>query len=101
MRANPQEGFSPRNGEVILKLSTRELVERAYQAFQSPQWGSNSKVLALGLEACKGACFSPRNGEVILKFPLFQTAAGRSCFSPHNGEVILKFSILGFNIIKK
>ena len=36
------EGFSPRNGEVILKtvLNYNQLVS---ERFQSPQWGSNSK----------------------------------------------------------
>ena len=38
--------FSPRNGEVILKLGT--LLQRvANLEFQSPQWGSNSKELYL------------------------------------------------------
>ena len=38
------EGFSPRNGEVILKtvLNYNQLVS---ERFQSPQWGSNSKVI--------------------------------------------------------
>ncbi len=34
-------GFSPRNGEVILK--TWDDFEEAMKKFQSPQWGSNSK----------------------------------------------------------
>ena len=34
--------------------------------FQSPQWGSNSKVEKYSQEF-KDAGFSPRNGEVILK----------------------------------
>ena len=36
------ESFSPRNGEVILKLAkVAAYIPR--EAFQSPQWGSNSK----------------------------------------------------------
>ncbi len=35
--------FSPRNGEVILK-SILVPVPSATEEFQSPQWGSNSKV---------------------------------------------------------
>ena len=34
--------FSPRNGEVILKLKDVNLDDYA-DGFQSPQWGSNSK----------------------------------------------------------
>ena len=35
--------------------------------FQSPQWGSNSKVDTTQLMPPKDIGFSPRNGEVILK----------------------------------
>ena len=58
--------FSPRNGEVILKDVTHELAGTAIK-FQSPQWGSNSKVLSLMSFASVASSFSPRNGEVILK----------------------------------
>ena len=34
-------------------------------AFQSPQWGSNSKTIKL-IETDNDISFSPRNGEVIL-----------------------------------
>ena len=36
--------FSPRNGEVILKMENGFQV-RTSTSFQSPQWGSNSKVI--------------------------------------------------------
>ena len=36
-------GFSPRNGEVILKLENSSS-HSLRTGFQSPQWGSNSKV---------------------------------------------------------
>ena len=36
------KGFSPRNGEVILKLNIL-ITPRLKWMFQSPQWGSNSK----------------------------------------------------------
>ena len=60
-------GFSPRNGEVILKNSI-SIIHSFLFWFQSPQWGSNSKE-----EICNGKDhmsmgFSPRNGEVILKY---------------------------------
>ena len=57
--------FSPRNGEVILKFRlTNEAIE--VLLFQSPQWGSNSKVYYAKFKIGKSG-FSPRNGEVILK----------------------------------
>ncbi len=36
------DGFSPRNGEVILKLNNTRF-PKVHRQFQSPQWGSNSK----------------------------------------------------------
>ena len=57
--------FSPRNGEVILKL---------YAAL------AKQEVLS----------FSPRNGEVILKKVAQYITQQCTCFSPRNGEVILK-----------
>ena len=57
--------FSPRNGEVILKFLIGPITVFIYE-FQSPQWGSNSKVL-MKLVNLVSICFSPRNGEVILK----------------------------------
>ena len=39
----PAVSFSPRNGEVILK-SEAETAQKYKVSFQSPQWGSNSKV---------------------------------------------------------
>ena len=56
--------FSPRNGEVILKDKAIATMN-ADTAFQSPQWGSNSKVVADSRRG-KVLSFSPRNGEVIL-----------------------------------
>ena len=82
-------GFSPRNGEVILKFWPYSLAKEIVR-FQSPQWGSNSKVEDLAMEFDKYMCFSPRNGEVILKLLLFVALAKEECFSPRNGEVILK-----------
>ena len=43
-----------------------ELIVPNNSKFQSPQWGSNSKVI-LSTTLQKVASFSPRNGEVILK----------------------------------
>ena len=82
--------FSPRNGEVILKL-LGEYVIKESKVFQSPQWGSNSKVACAADEQEFKYRFSPRNGEVILKME--KTICQWSyeiCFSPRNGEVILK-----------
>ena len=59
--------FSPRNGEVILKTQGAA-VAADVRVFQSPQWGSNSKVYFAIFDAVAILCFSPRNGEVILKF---------------------------------
>ena len=59
--------FSPRNGEVILKV-----LRRLYGSLR--------------------ACFSPRNGEVILKsIGYIGYDLIKKCFSPRNGEVILKY----------
>ena len=58
--------FSPRNGEVILK-TTFERHGYMNGLFQSPQWGSNSKVYAFPHIPFFSLSFSPRNGEVILK----------------------------------
>ena len=41
-------------------------------AFQSPQWGSNSKVFFVA-GSYLIFVFSPRNGEVILKFTVSKT----------------------------
>ena|GEM_PF-5275429 len=60
--------FSPRNGEVILKLLVVTVILLA-------------------------ASFSPRNGEVILKRSLATVTSKDICFSPRNGEVILKGTI--------
>ena len=57
--------------------------------FQSPQWGSNSKVfVSIVFFACSS--FSPRNGEVILKRIKLEMMVQLVRFSPRNGEVILK-----------
>ena len=60
------ESFSPRNGEVILKRRLKGQQSLLMYAFQSPQWGSNSKVTVVERQLSKRR-FSPRNGEVILK----------------------------------
>ena len=58
--------------------------------FQSPQWGSNSKVTGFSSRLLTKR-FSPRNGEVILKVGDSISNYIESCgFSPRNGEVILK-----------
>ena len=109
------EGFSPRNGEIILK--TRANFESTEtDKFQSPQWGNNSKANVKNFEDfcklfqspqwgnnSKGKVtvlttihirFSPRNGEIILKtneqFQIFLDMG----FSPRNGEIILKYAII-------
>ena len=58
-------GFSPRNGEIILKLGDIMFMQKLYG-------------------------FSPRNGEIILKECANMLKAVDSCFSPRNGEIILK-----------
>ena len=80
--------FSPRNGEVILKLNNSS-IKTGVMEFQSPQWGSNSKEKWTKAQFEK-ASFSPRNGEVILKSNLVLTSRNLLSFSPRNGEVILK-----------
>ena len=60
-----KHSFSPRNGEVILKVSGK-YDGQTLDMFQSPQWGSNSKV-EMDAYLNKDFSFSPRNGEVILK----------------------------------
>ena len=65
----PMVGFSPRNGEIVLKYDARYHYGHSQQ-FQSPQWGDSSKVSGCidGLDELTG--FSPRNGEIVLKvFP--------------------------------
>ena len=87
------------NGEVILKVRT--CGDNHYiSKFQSPQWGSNSKVCdVIGNEIA--ACFSPRNGEVILKTIMLTLELNRKCFSPRNGEVILKIEEITCNTLLK
>ena len=82
--------FSPRNGEVILKWRIQKFSDQKVW-FQSPQWGSNSKVLAEDdLTNSNFESFSPRNGEVILKAGDPTESPDDVRFSPRNGEVILK-----------
>ena len=57
--------FSPRNGEIILKERMR-LLSISLDAFQSPQWGDNSKG-GKPIQEAVTKRFSPRNGEIILK----------------------------------
>ena len=84
--------FSPRNGEVILKMKLLKITIKLL-AFQSPQWGSNSKD-DLSMSLNYSIRFSPRNGEVILKVKLTSWEIVRELgFSPRNGEVILKYDI--------
>ena len=60
-----------------------------FMQFQSPQWGSNSKVDSNLNCKCLDR-FSPRNGEVILKVAFVVSHWEPQSFSPRNGEVILK-----------
>ena len=80
--------FSPRNGEVILKMKLLKITIKLL-AFQSPQWGSNSKD-DLSMSLNYSIRFSPRNGEVILKANKKANRKLAKSFSPRNGEVILK-----------
>ena len=57
--------FSPRNGEIILKLK-------------------------LNVDKLTNTGFSPRNGEIILKLEINFQIYLRMGFSPRNGEIILK-----------
>ena len=95
-KGNPQDtsssisitGFSPRNGEVILKCAEARPTKKDLGF--SPRNGevilkSNSTV-AVSLSNC----FSPRNGEVILKWRYELLEGYSKSFSPRNGEVILK-----------
>ena len=81
--------FSPRNGEVILK-SPHISATNKFFSFQSPQWGSNSKEIHKLRNMYPILSFSPRNGEVILKYHVFFRFTYYWRFSPRNGEVILK-----------
>ena len=67
--------------------------EGAAIAFQSPQWGSNSKVNRRVFSRKPMLGFSPRNGEVILKYLPSHVQSYLSRFSPRNGEVILKLKL--------
>ena len=58
--------FSPRNGEIILKVTNNSSHKTLVQ-FQSPQWGDNSKAPISYSESRLEIRFSPRNGEIILK----------------------------------
>ena len=60
--------------------------------FQSPQWGSNSKV-TVRVKSLEYNGFSPRNGEVILKVDIIWEDEIQNSFSPRNGEVILKSNV--------
>ena len=64
---NNNKSFSPRNGEIILKWCSC-ISRQQVQVFQSPQWGDNSKANQFKYDNEKQLCFSPRNGEIILKF---------------------------------
>ena len=61
-----KEGFSPRNGEIIVKAE-RKLLVPVEIAFQSPQWGNNCKAQEVTIILDKAGSFSPRNGEIIVK----------------------------------
>ena len=112
--------FSPRNGEVILKGCSVE--HYAFSAeFQSPQWGSNSKVRSLQYEDYKFQFQSPQwgsnskdlayeNEQITDEFQ--STPSGSNSkdelrdrivqqlgFSPRNGEVILKILKFSCQII--
>ena len=69
-------GFSPRNGEVILKDGVIRLMWRR-------------------------KIFSTSNVDVILKVKMFRDKLRAAGFSPRNGEVILKISIILFNKIRR
>ena len=60
-----QERFSPRNGEIVLKRKVM-IRKPALDEFQSPQWGDCSKVTDRVVRQ-DDECFSPRNGEIVLK----------------------------------
>ena len=87
--------FSPRNGEVILKLIDSFDIALAPRMFQSPQWGSNSKVMEDELEMDMKSFQSPQwgsNSKVLNRNCLRMYLS----FSPRNGEVILKQIVLDF-----
>ena len=81
-------GFSPRNGEVILKLGNFWL-EVSKDEFQSPQWGSNSKADFFLIMELICMFQSPQWGSNS-KADEILTQATVEGFSPRNGEVILK-----------
>ena len=58
--------------------------------FQSPQWGDNSKGKGIIIFDRCSSRFSPRNGEIILKINKNGLMDGLESFSPRNGEIILK-----------
>ena len=82
-------GFSPRNGESVLKFLNFSPMKNS-KKFQSPQWGKCSKAKYESYSFMKGESFSPRNGESVLKTILEIFAVLISGFSPRNGESVLK-----------
>ena len=117
------KGFSPRNGESVLKkvVSYHRIGDFWFQSpqwgkcskaerntvqnedgskFQSPQWGKCSKAKNCIDYALKKRGFSPRNGESVLKEMVLVVQDVKVLgFSPRNGESVLKnnlFIIKGF-----
>ena len=81
--------FSPRNGEIILKIETLKTNPES-RRFQSPQWGNNSKVVTETVNDLAVEFQSPQwgnNSKVQFGFP---NVAPTASFSPRNGEIILK-----------
>ena len=65
-RVSPRKGFSPRNGEIILKFG----------------------MIPINTWIC---CFSPHNGEVVINELTYQPSLTlQARFSPRSGEIILK-----------
>ena len=57
--------FSPRNGEVILKIIGTPTMKNVWRprTFQSPQWGDNSKEIRILVPAEMSAFQSPQWGD--------------------------------------
>ena len=82
--------FSPRNGEIILKVTTATLSDPPLTMFQSPQWGDNSKgedsLFEIWLYRFQSPQWGDNSKECVNGFLLHLWDG----FSPRNGEIILK-----------
>ena len=95
----PRSGFSPRNGESVLKDKSPKTAKDT-GSFSPRNGESVLKSSLLSSYRRLLQCFSPRNGESVLKIwrKKMPNRGKYTCFSPRNGESVLKFDIGDVNV---